>query len=105
MEQYVVFGPMYICGACFCLLILAFLVLVVFLVLKGRNQAWTGVVLDKNHNTKDGDNGTEHFYSFKVKFNDGRIGNIAAASEFYDTVKVGDKLKKAKGEIYPEKIS
>jgi len=107
MEKFVVFGPIIIFFVIFGLLVLGFLGLVVKLVVKGKNQAWIGEVIDKAHNVKDKDEGPgkEHFYSLQVRLENGEEHNIPASAEFYEEIKVGDKLKKDKGSLWPKKIS
>lgn len=105
MEKYIVFGPIIIFFGIFFLLVFGFLALVAKLVLKAKNDAWIGEVIDKGHNTKRDDDKVEHFYSLKVKLENGETHNIPATVQFYNEIKVGDKLKKDKGSLWPKKIS
>jgi hypothetical protein len=86
------------------LIILPFLILVLTLVSKSKKSAWQGEVLEKVHNTKDDDGKTEHFYSLKVKMLDGQTRNIGLSGQMWDGYKVGDKIKKDSGELYPKKV-
>lgn len=106
MEKYIVFGPIVIFFAFFGLLILGFFLLVGKLIFKAKNDAWVGEVIDKNRVEKDKDDGPgkETFLSFKVQLENGEVHNIAASPKFYNEVKVGDKLKKEKGSLWPKKI-
>ena len=107
MEKYVVFGPIIIFFAFFGFLILGFFLLVGKLIFKAKNQAWIGEVIDKNHVVKDKDDSQlkEHLYSYKVQLENGETHNIAASLQFYNEIKIGDRLKKDKGSLWPKKIS
>ena len=107
MEKYIVFGPIIIFFGIFALLVVGFIGLVAKLVLKAKNDSWVGEVIDKSHveRDKDDSNLKEHFYSYKVQLENGETHNIAAAKAFYDQLKIGDKLKKDKGSLWPKKIS
>ena len=107
MEKYVVFGPIIIFFGFFALLIIGFFALVAKLVLKAKRDAWIGEEIDKNHIEKQKDDSRlkEHFYSYKVQLENGEIHNIAASPQFYNEIKIGDKLKKDKGSLWPKKIS
>lgn len=43
--------------------------------------------------------------SLKVRLENGEVHSIPATVEFYNQTKVGDKLEKKKGELWPKKIS
>lgn len=107
MEKYIVFGPLIIFFGFFGLLILGFFLLIGKLVLKAKNDAWIGEVIDKSHVVKDKDdsNQKEHLYSYRVRLENGEEHGIAATKEFYDQLKIGDKLKKDKGSLWAKKIS
>jgi len=107
MEKYIVFGPIIIFFGFFGLLILGFFLLVGKLVLKAKSDAWVGEVIDKGHNTKkDSDSKRlEHFYFYRVRLENGEEHNIATSIKFWNEIKVGDKLKKDKGSLWPKKIS
>jgi len=107
MEKWIVFGPMIIFFVFFGLLVLGFLLLLGKLFFQGKAQTWVGEVIDKGHNVKDKYDGPgeEHFYHLKVQLENGEIHNIPATVQFYNEIKVGDKLKKEKGALWPKKIT
>jgi len=82
--------------------------IVLFLSLVGKNAAkdeWEGEVVDKTHNTKDEDhNRVSHFYTLVIKTSKGEERKIAVMADAYTRAKVGDKYKKVKGKLNPEKI-
>ncbi|MCX6730421.1 MAG: hypothetical protein NTZ55_01090 [Candidatus Roizmanbacteria bacterium] len=94
MEKYIVFGPIVIFFGFFFLLIIGFFVLIGKLFIKGKNQAWKGEVIDKvKFEKKDDDTKRiERLLSLKVQLENGEIHSIPATVEFYNKVKVGDKL-------------
>jgi hypothetical protein len=80
---------------------------IIKIVLKGKNEAWKGTVIDKNHTTKRDDefkHKINHFYSLKMKMTDGKERNIAVSSEFWSSCEVGDTVEKPKGALYPKKV-
>ena len=107
MEKYVVFGPIIIFFGFFGLLILGFFILVGKLVMKSKNDAWVGEVIDKSDFIKDKDDSNlkEHILSLKVQMDNGETHSIPASAKFFNEIKVGDKLKKDKGSLWPKKIS
>lgn len=106
MEKYVVFGPIIIFFGFFLLLIIGFFALVGKLVLKSKNDEWIGEVIDKSDfvKEKDGSNLKEHILSLKIQLENGEIHSIPASVNFYNEIKVGDKLKKEKGSLWPKKL-
>jgi hypothetical protein len=106
MEKYIVFGPIIIFFGFFFLLILGFFVLVGKLVFKAKGDSWKGEVIDKvDFEKKDDDTKRiEHLLSFKVRLDNGEVHSIATSGKFYNEVKVGDRLEKRKGELWPRKI-
>jgi len=72
--------------------------------MKGKNQSWKGEVIDKvRFEKKDDDTKrTETFLSLKVQLENGEIHSIPARPDFYNRVKVGDRLEKKKGALWPE---
>jgi hypothetical protein len=83
------------------------IIFIIKIIVKGKNEAWIGTVIDKNHNTKRDDefkNKVNHFYSLKMKMKEGRERNIAVSSEFWNSVTVGDLVEKPKGALYPKKV-
>jgi hypothetical protein len=107
MEKYVVFGPIVIFFGIFFLLIIGFILFVVKLIFKSKNASWQGKVVDKKHNTRrDYDsNRIEHFYVVVVETTDGKTMKLGLAKQKYDEFKIGDKIKKEKGKLFPEKTS
>ncbi len=107
MEKYVVFGPIIVFFAIFALLVIGFFILVGKLIFKAKSDSWVGEVIDKGHNTKrdSSSNKIEHFYFFKVRIENGEEHNIATSQKFFNEIKVGDKLKKEKGSLWPKKTS
>ena len=107
MEKYIVFGPIIIFFGFFGLLILGFFLLVGKLIIKGKNQTWTGEVIEKSDFLKDKEdsNQKEHILSLKVQMDNGETHSIPASVKFYNEIKVGDKLKKDKGSLWAKKIS
>ena len=105
-EAIAVFSPIIIMGLCCGVLIIGFIVLVIVLVIKGRNQSWTGTVLKKHYNqTEDMDSDIKQDnYYLEVKLDDGKIRKIAVGKKMYDEVKDGDRLRKEKGQMWPKVI-
>lgn len=100
-------GCLTVVGIIFLLPFIAFIAFVIKLIVKGKNEAWKGEVIDKNHNTKrdsDRHNKIEHFYSLKVKMTDGKERNIAVSGDFWRSCEVGDTIEKPKGALYPTKV-
>ena len=91
---------------CCFIIVVPFSVLAIFLILKGRKQAWTGTIIDKKANvTQEMDSNIKHMiYSVRVKLDDGKEFNLGVDRTKYEDYKVGDKLKKESGKTWPEKI-
>jgi len=89
----------------FGIITIPFLILVLKLTSNAKKSSWAGEVLEKGHNTKEDDDSKriEHFYFLKVKMEDGTIRNIGLSKEMCDKFKVGDKIKKDSGELFPKK--
>ena len=91
-------------------LIFGFIGLILKLVKKGYDSSWTGVVQDKKYVEKkstdfDSDiERTEHFYNLVIKLDNGEVHTISVKPDFYNSVQAGDKLKKEKHKMWPEKI-
>lgn len=105
MEKYVIFGPLIVFFGFFGLLVLGFFILVGKLFMQGKNSSWQGEVVDKSDFAKkDDDNKVQHILSLKVKLDNGETHSIPATADFYNKIKVGDRLEKKKGELWPKKI-
>lgn len=92
------------------------LVLVVFFIFgmryitRERRIAWSGELIDKYQFEQEETIG-EHdsgrmrdVYMLKVKLDNGKTHELAVSKDFYDEVKIGDKLKKDLGTSRPTKI-
>jgi hypothetical protein len=79
---------------------------IIKLVLKSKKSSWSGVVIDKKHNTTtDMDDKTIESYYLVVKMDDGsRDRNIGLSPQLWETFEVGDKIRKPAGKLLPEKI-
>lgn len=91
----------------FGILIVGFLALVIYLIVRSKNASWKGTVIDKIHNTKRDDeyrNKIEHFYVLVVKTDEGKDMKLGIAKEVYDRFEIGDTIKKDKGSLLPTKI-
>jgi len=107
MEKIVVFGPIILFFGFFALLVIGFFVLIGKLISKSKNESWKGEVVDKKHNQVRDDeykNKMNDFYFLVVKMENGNQRNIGLSREMWDKFKVGDKLQKPKGKLFPEKI-
>lgn len=106
MEKAVVFGPLVIFFIFFGLLIIGFLAFIIKLVSKSKNEEWSGVIIDKKHNeVEDDDSGITHdYYYLVVKMDTGKERKIGLAGTVWNSFKVGDKIKKPKGKLFPQKI-
>ncbi|PIY69131.1 hypothetical protein COY90_02210 [Candidatus Roizmanbacteria bacterium CG_4_10_14_0_8_um_filter_39_9] len=107
MEKMIIFLPVIIFFGIFLLLVIGFFVFIGKLFIKGKNQAWIGEVIEKVvFEKKDDDTRrVSRLLSFKVRLENGEVHSIPATVEFYNATKVGDKLEKKKGELWPKKIS
>ena len=105
MEKAIVFGPIILFFGFFGLLIIGFFVLIGKLISKSKNESWQGEVVDKKHNqTTDIDDNLVNNYYLVVKMDNGTERNIGLSSVMWDGFKIGDKIQKPKGKLYPEKI-
>ena len=105
MEKAVVFGPIIIFFGFFALLVVGFFILIIKLISKSKNEEWSGVVTDKKHNIiKDMDSNIPHdYYYLVVKTDDGKERKIGLSGNLWSGFKVGDKLKKPRGKLFPDK--
>ena len=106
MEKAFVFGPIIVFFGFFALLIIGFFALIFKLIKKSKNEEWSGVVIDKKHNQfQDMDDNSPHDnYFLVVKMDTGKQRNVGLSHILWNNFEVGDKLKKPKGKLIPEKI-
>ncbi len=106
MEKYIVFGPIILFFGFFFLLILGFFALIGKLFMKGKNDSWKAEVIEKNVSIQKDDDSkrTTRLLSLRIQLENGETHNIPATVDFYNKVKVGDKLEKKKGALWPEII-
>ena len=75
-----------------------------------RRIAWSGELIDKYQSEQEeligeNDSGkTYTVYMLKVRLDNGKTHEVAVSKEFYDEVKIGDKIKKDLGTSRPTKI-
>jgi len=94
-----------------------FLLFIGKLFLKGKADSWEGVVVDKGHVVKEkededswgvvwrkGPEKQEHLYHIKVQLDNGETHAIAVTAKMYQELKVGDRLRKEKGALWPKKV-
>lgn len=104
-EKAIIFGPIIIFFGFFALLAFGFLGLVIKLIMKGKNASWKGVIVDKVHNSKrNEDNKLENFYSLVIKTEVGKEIKLGVSASQFEDYKIGDKLDKIKGDIWPTKV-
>jgi len=80
--------------------------LIVFLVLKGKKAAWKGEIIDKKEVDKeDFDTGrVDHIYKVIIKLDGGRNKHMEVDRGRYEMWKIGDRLEKKTGEMWPERV-
>ncbi len=107
MEKIVVFGPIVAFFAIFLFLVVGFIVLVIRLVTKSKNEQWSGVVVDKVHKTKKDDETDRiiDYYHLVVKTDQGAERHIGLSRQLWEGYQVGDRLNKPKGSLFPDKIA
>jgi hypothetical protein len=106
MEKLVIFLPIILFFGFFALLVIGFFVLIFKLIMKSKNSFWTGEVMDKVHNQRrdfDSDR-MEDFYYLAVTTDQGKEMKVGLSAQMWDQFNKGDKIKKDKGKLYPEKI-
>jgi hypothetical protein len=106
MEKAIVFGPLIVFFGFFALMVILFLSLVVNLIFKSKNEEWQGEVVDKQFNTvEDSETGVEHdYYYLVVKTDSGQERKISLSREKWAKFEIGNKIKKPKGKLFPNKI-
>lgn len=106
MEKAIVFSPLIIFFAFFAFLIFIFLRLIFRLIMKSKNEEWSGEVIDKKVNeVEDFDTGSksDHCY-LVVKIDTGKTRNIGLSRQLWEKFQIGDKLHKPKGKLFPDKV-
>ena len=96
----------------FVLIFVVFFIFGVRHMTRERRIAWSGELIDKYQFEQEEtsvdfehDSGkTYTVYMLKVKLDNGKTHELPVSKEFYDEVKVGDKLKKDLGTSRPTKI-
>lgn len=102
----VIFLPIIIFFGFFGVLIIGFFGLVGRLFMNAKKDAYTGEVTDKLHNTRRDDENSHkinHFYTLIVKTDAGKERKLGVSQQLYDQFNKGDKIKKEKGKLWPEK--
>ena len=94
----------------FLLIFVAFFIFAIRYITRERRIAWSGELIDKyqfeqEETIGEHDSGrTYTVYMLKVKLDNGKMHELPVSKEFYDEVKIGDKLKKDLGTSRPTKI-
>jgi len=102
----VIFLPLLVILIPMFLLVFGFFFLIVKLVVKAKQDAWTGTVLEKVHNTKRIEhNRFEHFYYLVVGIDGAGERKIGLSAQMYEDFQKGDRIEKVKGDVYPKKIT
>ena len=107
MEKAVVFGPMIIFFGFFMLLVFGFLFLVFKLIMKQKASFWTGKVVDKMHKQRrdfDNPHKIEDFYTLIIETDERKQLKQGISRQLYDQFVIGDKIKKEKSKLLPEKV-
>ena len=106
MEKTIVFLPMIIFGGVFFLLIIGFFVLVIKLVKKGRDSAWTGELLEKKYvEGEDMDTDMKKdYFTLIFKTDQGKQVKVGVGRQVYDDYKIGDRAEKVKGDFHIKKL-
>jgi hypothetical protein len=106
MEKTIVFGPIIIFFGFFGLLVIGFIALIIKLISKSKNEEWTGIIVDKKHNqVEDDESGATHdYYYLVVKMDTGKERKVGLSGTLWSDFKVGDRLKKPKGKLFPQII-
>jgi len=102
MEREIIMSPVLCCFGIMCVLIVGFLGLVIFLILKGRQQAWTGKIVDKLHKVGSDDDGRDvDYYTLVIKTDAGKTVKLGLPESEFKGYKIGDKMEKKSGKIKP----
>jgi len=89
----------------FGVILIFFILLIVFIIKKTKDNSWIGKVIDKKMTTsRDMDTDMERdYYTLVVETVEGKKKNLGVGQKLYDEFKVGDKIRKDKGELHPKK--
>jgi len=106
MEKKIIFLPMIFFGVIFLVLIIGFLGLVIKLIKRGRDSAWSGELVEKKYfEGEDMDTDLKKdYFTLIFKTKEGKQVKVGVDKKTYDSYKVGDKAEKIKGEFHPRKL-
>lgn len=106
MGKTVVTAPVIFFFVVFGILVFGFIAFIVKLVLKAKNDEWSGEVIDKKvTEVEDFDTNIKHDYFYiKVKTNQSKEKNVSVSEKLWNSFEIGDKVNKPKGKFYPEKV-
>lgn len=86
-------GTLIVCG-----------IIVWFVIVNTRKQAYSGVVLRKTQDEREGANdGTYYVYTLVVKTDEGQEKRVNVGHKLWETFQVGDKIIKEAGKFSPTK--
>jgi len=105
-EKTLVFGPIIIFFVFFGLMAVAFILVVLKLLLKGKKDAWVGELVDKTHTTyQDIDTDEDKdLYTLIFKTDTGRQVKYGTNKLVYDDYSLGDKAEKIAGKFHIQKL-
>jgi hypothetical protein len=107
-EKIIIFGPIIIFFLIFGALVIGFLTVVIKMIFKGRQSAWKGEVVDKLFNERRGSfedhRKISQFYTVVFKTDAGSTLKLAVTRQMYDDLKIGDRVEKKSGTMWPQKI-
>jgi len=91
---------------CCCIIVVPFSALIIFLIMKTKKQSWSGTITDKqSYETEDFDTNVKSInYYVTVKTDEDKELKLAVDKGRYNDYKVGDRLRKRSGDLWPEKI-
>ncbi len=93
-------------GIIFFILIVGFVVLIVYLIKKTKDSEWEGKIKDKLHKQREDfdSNITHDYYTLVVDTDEGKERKIGVSKKMFHNCKVGDTLKKEKGDLRLKKV-
>ena len=105
MEKTVIFGPLIIFFGFFAFLVFCFFAIIINIIKKSKNEEWSGVIIDKKHNQfEDMDDDRLHDnYFLVVKIDGKKDRNVGLSRILWEGFKIGDKIIKPKGKLFPQK--